>query len=595
MIRNIARVVLGLVALAFCIFSPGVNWTGNFASAASQNLGKTQPKDREQFVPGRLLVKFRDSVSQEHVRGLYSAFGLRDESIIARSDVHVVALPASANEQAFESLLGSFPEVEFAELDRLVEPEEITPNDPMYADEWQLPRIAAPAAWASTTGSSSITIAILDTGVDGTHEDLAPKMVPGWNVYNNNSNASDVYGHGTKVAGTAAALSNNTQGVASVAWNCKIMPIRISDTSGNATYSAMASGLNWAADHGARVANISYIASTSSTVKSAAQYFQSKGGVVVSSVGNNSTFDSTSDNPYILTVSATDQTDTLSYFSNTGNNVDLAAPEGAYTTTMGGGYTYAGGTSIASPIVAGVAALVMSANPNLSGAQVQDILTKNADDLGAAGWDSSYGWGRVNASRSVAAATGGNVDLTPPSINFLSPVTGAVLSTNVSVQLSASDNVGIGSLTVTIDGQPAGTFSSGPYSLIWDTSSAANGTHTLSAVAKDTAGNAASTSVTVTVSNATLDTIAPVVTITSPTNGYKLGANLQVTVAASDNVGVVKNELYIDGKLAATSTTAPFTLKSATKKLGAGTHTIQCRAYDNAGNSSLSQQVGVYK
>src|SRR5438445_434046 len=151
-------------------------------------------------------------------------------------------------------------------------------------------------------------------------------MLPGWNVYDNNSDTSDVYGHGTSVAGVAAATSNNGAGVASVAWGCKLLPVRISDLNGYATYSTIASGLTYAADHGARVANVSFRASDSSTVASAAQYFQSKGGVVAMAAGNESTFVSSADNPYVLTVSATDSNDALTSWSNTGNNIDLAAP-----------------------------------------------------------------------------------------------------------------------------------------------------------------------------------------------------------------------------------------------------------------------------
>src|SRR6185369_14948071 len=162
-----------------------------------------------------------------------------------------------------------------AELDRILPPAEVTPNDPWFGSwEWYLTKIGAPAASSTTTGDKSIIIAILDTGVESTHPDLQAKLVPGWNIYDNNSDTRDVYGHGTVVAGTVAASSNNGQGVASIAWNCPIMPVRISALDGTAAYSAMAIGLTWAADHGARVANLSYMASNSSTVRSAASYFQ---------------------------------------------------------------------------------------------------------------------------------------------------------------------------------------------------------------------------------------------------------------------------------------------------------------------------------
>jgi subtilisin family serine protease len=171
------------------------------------------------------------------------------------------------------------------------------PDDPWNLDEWALLEIAAPSPWAITSGSSAITIAIIDTGVDASHEDLALKLIPGRNIYDNNSDTSDVFGHGAKVAGASAASSNNAMGVASVAWGCRVMAVRVSAADGTASYSNIASGLAWAADHGAHVANISYIVSGSSTVTSAARYFQSKGGVVTVSAGNNGAFDSLADNP----------------------------------------------------------------------------------------------------------------------------------------------------------------------------------------------------------------------------------------------------------------------------------------------------------
>src|SRR5207249_3841082 len=141
------------------------------------------------------------------------------------------------------------------------------------------------------------------------------------------------------------AASDTGAGGASVASGCTILPSRISALNAYATYSTVASGLTYAADHGARVANVSFRASDSSTVASAAQYFQSKGGVVAMAAGNESTFVSSADNPYLLTVSATDSNDAMASFSNTGNNVDLAAPGvNIYTTTRGGAYGLATGT-----------------------------------------------------------------------------------------------------------------------------------------------------------------------------------------------------------------------------------------------------------
>lgn len=553
-------------------------------------------KQEERFVPGRVLVKFRANVGLDHARQIVAALGAREADELPRIGVMVLDLPEQADETAFAHALAARADVEFAELDRIVAPAQITPNDPWFGSwEWYLTKISAPAAWSTTTGDKSIIIAILDTGIESTHPDLQAKLVPGWNIYNNNSDTSDVYGHGTVVAGTAAAASNNAQGVASIAWNCPIMPVRISALDGTATYSAMANGLTWAADHGARVANLSYKASTSATVASAASYFQSKGGVVTAAAGNQATFDSSSDNPNILTISATDANDLLASFSNTGNNIDLAAPGTVFTTYEGASYGNSGGTSVAAPIVAGAAALVLSVKPTLTATQVQDILKQSADDLGPTGWDTSYGWGRVNVARAVSLASGSSpADVTPPTVAFVSPTSGATVSGNLSISISASDNVALSSVTLNIDGVTTGTDTSAPYTFTWNTSTVANGTHPLVATAVDASGNSNSVTVSVLVSNA-VDTTPPSIKITSPSDGSKVATNVSVTVSTNDNVAVTKVELYVDGTLQAVSTSGPFTIKWNTAKAAKGSHTLLSKAYDAAGNTGASQLVSVNK
>ena len=456
----------------------------------------------DDFAAGRILVKFNSNIRSDHAQQVIAALGARDDRELPGSGVHVVELPYQANERAFASAFNGRPEVEFAELDRRLPLQQTVPNDPFYP-QWFLEKIQANVAWSTTTGSTNVVIAILDTGVDATHPDLSSKIIQGRNIYNNNNDTADVYGHGTAVAGVAGAASNNGIGVASVAWGCMIMPVRISDPSGLAAISDIASGLSWAADHGARVANISYYITGSKTISSAAKYFQSKGGVVVVSSGNYSTLETVQDDPYVVTVGATDQQDVLYSYSNGGNNLDLVAPGNNTTTLSGGHYGTGGGTSFASPVVAGVAALVLSVNPALTPAQVTDILKQTADDLGNPGWDVYYGSGRVNASKAVTAALA---------------------------------------------------------------------------------------------SIGTLDTEAPSVEITSPTTGQRItGTSTTIQVSASDNVRVVKTELYVDGVLTSTSSTAPFTIKWSTRKVAAGSHQLQCKAYDAAGNSGLSAELSVIK
>lgn len=590
----IATCVATLLALVLTTGSP---LTG---ARAQKSANKYRPVGQSgQFVPGRVLVKFRSGIMPDHARNIIAALGARDAGEIPNIGVHILDLPYQADEAGFAEAMAQRPEVEFAELDRIVAPAEVTPNDPNYmaSEAWELRRIDAPNAWPITTGNSSIVIAILDTGVDGTHEDLATKMVPGWNIVNNNTDTRDVHGHGTKVAGTAAASSNNGIGVASIAWGCSLMPIRVADSTGYATYSAIASGLNWAADHGARVANISFYVSESSAVTTAARYFQGKGGIVATAAGNSGAFNSGADNAYMLTVTATDETDAPSFFSNYGNNTDLGAPEAAFTTMNGGGYTYAGGTSFSAPIVAGVAALVLSINPALTAVQVQDILKQSAEDLGTSGWDPHYGWGRVNAARATRLAAGSPpppVDTTAPTAAFNAPELNATVSGLVAVDVAASDNVGVASVSLTVDGVEMGSDTSAPYTFSMNTIGRPNGVCNIVATARDAAGNVSSATTAVTVNNL-LDSAPPTVAITSPANGSAVSGNVSVSFSATDNLGVVRIELYLDGKLSTSSTTAPFAMKLNTRKMSAGAHSLQAKAYDAVGNVGVSQAINIYR
>jgi thermitase len=554
----------------------------------------TQGQKDVRTVPGRVLVKFENGKAEAQISQLIEFMQAKPVGRIPGIDVRVLQFGQGISEVAAARALGGRPDVVFAEPD-VIMPPAAEPNDPYYGSEWHLPKIAAPSAWDNTTGAGSVTIAILDTGCDPSHPDLAAKYVPGWNFYDGNGDTSDVYGHGTAVAGCAAALSNNAVGVASVAWGCRILPIRISDPNGYAYYSTIASALTWAADQGARVANVSYACSDSSTVAAAAQYFQSKGGVVAAAAGNDSTFDSHADNPYVLTVSATDSNDALASWSNTGNNIDLAAPGVSIrTTNRGSGYGTWSGTSFSAPIVAGTAALVISANPALSGAAVQDLLEQSADDRGADGWDAQFGWGRVNAWRAVTLALGaGGGDSEPPTASFGSPANGETVSGTVVVQVEASDNLGMASVSLYVDGQLAGTDSNVPYSFLWDTLDAAEGAHTLKAVASDDAGNTGEAQISVTVHNQAADTTPPTVAITSPADGAQVGGSVSVTVDTSDDVGVVRVELYVNGALVSSSNASPFKTSWNARKAAPGAYTLQCKAYDAAGNAGLSQPITV--
>jgi len=476
-------------------------------------------------VPGYILVEPRPGLPEAEFNGIVGAHGGKSIGRIGSLDIHVVMLPPEASEQAVANALRQNPHIKFAEPDAIV-PSAFVPNDVYYPNEWHLQTIGAPAAWDIARGSG-ITVAVLDSGIDPAHPDLASQLVPGWNFWDNNSNTTDVYGHGTKVAGVIGAIGNNSNGVAGVAHNARLMPIRVTDTSGSASISALASGLSYAADHGARVANMSFAVQSYSTVISAAQYFMNKGGVVMNSAGNYATLDPSAASGALVTVSATDGTDALASFSSYGPYVDLAAPGvSIWTTTSGGGYGAVSGTSFSSPLTAGVAALVMSANPGLSGTQVISLLESTARDLGAAGEDNYFGYGRVDAAAAVTAAIQGvATDKQAPSASIVAP-TGGTVSGIVPVDVTASDNVGVSRVELLVNGTLLASDTLAPYGFSWDSSAFAGKSVSLIAKAYDAAGNVGSSSpITVTVSNPTA--------LTGTSVNVALSANGGVATASS--------------------------------------------------------------
>jgi hypothetical protein len=503
-------------------------------------------------------------------------------------------------EDAVIRALSHNPHVDYAEKDMLVELSAITPNDPKYTSQWHLPKIQAPAAWEASAGEG-ITVAILDTGVEGSHPDLVNNLVPGWNVVSNNSDTSPVMWHGTSVAGTVAATGNNATGVASVAWNARIMPIRITNESnGVASWSAMANGFIWAADHGADVANLSYGLSTnSSTINNAAQYLRSKGGLAVAAAGNNNTDRGFVDNPYLITVAATTSSDARASYSNFGDNIDVAAPGSSiYTTYTSGGYKGVSGTSFASPATAGVVALIMAANSSLSPDDVEGILESSAVDLGDSGWDPLFGHGRVNAGDAILMATQtSNSDTQAPAVTIVSPGYNATVSGNVSVDVDASDNTGVSKVVLYANGRSVGTDRTAPYQFSWDSTQVADGSATLTAYAYDAANNTGiSSGVSVNVDNqvTTVDNTPPTVSILTPVaSNTVVSGNVSVDVEASDDTGVTKVVFYVNGQTAGTDNTAPFEFNWDSTQVADGDAIMKARAYDAANNSSLSAGVTV--
>ncbi|MCC5887194.1 MAG: S8 family serine peptidase [Gammaproteobacteria bacterium] len=569
----------------------------------------------ERWVPGQVLVKPKPGLSDERLERILARHDGRTVGRIPQIDVRIIQVPEHAVERVAAALARN-PNIKFAEPDYLREPAYVEPNDPRFGNAWHLGRIRSPEAWSVSQGDGVI-VAILDTGIHASHPDFQNKLVKGWNSASQNDDITDVHGHGTQVAGTVGAATDNATGVAAVGWDARIMPIRVTDRSdGAASSSNMARGLTWAADNGAHIANMSYQSWRDSVVVSAAQYMRDRGGVVFGAAGNGGTDTGAKPNPYVVVVSATNSSDSRTSWSNYGEYVDLAAPGASIQTTSGSSsYTSASGTSFSSPVTAAVAALVKAANPALTPDQVEQILYSTAVDLGAAGWDPYFGWGRVDAAAAVAAAWTADVDTEAPAVGFASPKDGATVGGDVHISVEAKDNVGVTRVVVFANGRELGSESVAPYEFVWDTTLEADGKADLLAEAYDAAGNVGRIAIRVTIEQPTVpepdpalddsspapapapvdDDEPPVVAFISPSDGEVVSGNVRIEAAASDNVGVVAMALFVDGNQLCTSTSDSIRCSWHTRRVADGKYVISAEATDAAGNvgvDSIVVQIG---
>ncbi|MEV6343845.1 S8 family peptidase [Actinoplanes sp. NPDC051851] len=285
-------------------------------------------------------------------------------------------------------------------------------TDPYRSQQWDFSTLHVADAWKVSTGAD-VTVAVIDTGVDATHPDLEGQVLTGYDEIDDVAGGNtDPNGHGTHVAGTIAALTGNGTGVSAIAPGVEILPVRVLDATGGGDTSATAAGVIWAADHGADVINMS-IGGTEqdTTLDNAITYARSKGVVVVAAAGNERAEGSPTEypgaSPGVIAVAATDWSDTVASYSNQGDYVDVAAPGSGiistYPPALGkGSYVTMNGTSMATPHVAAVAALLKAYDPDLTPDEVETALESSAVDLGTAGRDDDYGYGRIDAAAALA-------------------------------------------------------------------------------------------------------------------------------------------------------------------------------------------------
>lgn len=372
---------------------------------------------QRQLETGRSYVELAEEVDKHPQRKPQGA------TVPNLTNIYVLQLDESADIEELAKLYAQDPNVEYAEPNYIVslppdihtEPnhtltaatEPITPNDPYFSNQWALDRIHWKETWPQEQANASITIAVIDTGVDYNHPDLKDSIVKGYDFLYNDDDPMDDNGHGTHVAGIAAATTNNGIGIAGVAGGATIMPVKAFSKFGlSGDNVTVALAIKYAVDHGVDVINNSWYGTPSKFMEDMVNYAYSKGVVFVAAAGN----EGDSGNPiiypaayaHVIAVAATNMNNERPSFSSSGDWVDVAAPGASiYSTDLNGGYTYKSGTSMAAPYVSGLAALILSKNPNLTPNVVENIIITSADDLGPPGRDNYYGSGIINVQKAL--------------------------------------------------------------------------------------------------------------------------------------------------------------------------------------------------
>lgn len=303
--------------------------------------------------------------------------------------------------QDWLELLAQFGQVESVQPNQKVKAAR-APNDPLLANQQYLKQIRAESAWDIVTGNDMI-IAIVDTGVDFSHPDLAGHLLPGINLVKPGTAPDDDNGHGTNVAGVIAASGNNDIGTAGLLWNARIMPVKALEADGNGDEDKLGEGIRYAVSHGAKIVVLSLgLNKYSSYMQLVVQEAEDAGVLLVAASGNEgnavkypAAYDS------VLAVGGVGADNTPEALSNSGPELDIVAPWVVFTTSAGGGYDYRDGTSMAAPQAAAAAALAWTVHPNLKPVQLRNLLRQTAQDLGTPGWDSHTGYGMLRVDRAV--------------------------------------------------------------------------------------------------------------------------------------------------------------------------------------------------
>lgn len=400
----------GLIILC-CLLLLGAGFAGAPVSGA-------QPvADPAPAAPGEYLVGYEPGTTAEQRAALIAAAGGQLIRHIPELEVDLVAFPTaqiasgSPAEAELVTTMAADAAVSYVEPNYLYTiSAPFTPTDTLLSQQYAWSRIDAFDGWGLTRGSASVVIAVIDSGVQGDHPDLQAKMVAGYDFVQDDTDPSDPVGHGTHVAGTAAAATNNGAGVAGTCPECRIMPLRVINGTGSGFVSDIAEGIVYAANHGAKVINLSLGGPGSTALKSAVDTAWAKGVFLACAAGNANTSVITEAYPAAydncFAVAATTSADVRASYSNYGSWVEAAAPgDSILSTYRGGTYTLQSGTSMATPHVAGLAGLL--ASQGYSNSAIRSRICSTADAI--AGTGSSWSCGRINLERALSAGAPANL------------------------------------------------------------------------------------------------------------------------------------------------------------------------------------------
>ena len=445
------------------------------ALALSALLGAPAGQAGTQSSGTTILVKFHAGVDAEQ------AVSANGDDATATTKTRVVVVELKDGESVGDGLAayGATPGVSYAEPNDVYTAAALpAPSDPQFASQWALDKIHALDAWAaypgSYTASSGARVAVVDSGVAPIADFSAGRLLAaeGANCLSGTcvaGSSGDDFGHGTEVAGALAASADDGTGIAGAAFASPVLPVKVLDAQGSGTAASIASGVIWAADHGARVVNLSLAGPYSQTICDAVAYATSVGALVVAAAGNNGTWVATypAACPGAIGVAATDVNDATPFWSNYGNpNVFVSAPGvGILAPGLDGTPALVDGTSIAAPYVSALAALLFSQTPTRDAATVKTILAETSAKAGtgvygtdpyglcaSCSWNGTYGYGRIDAAAALAWS-GPQFSLATTSTPSGSIAPGASAAYGLSVAIDSGHS---GPVTLSVAGLPAG-------------------------------------------------------------------------------------------------------------------------------------------